>query len=116
MPSGTRRTTEYKLNILEHTDTIKLSKGVQFGIEYILEAPSAKPITITTIWTFPKTMTNDQGKKFDLAKYNIEKYTNQYTYSNYTLEDDYEMIPGKWNIKILFNNEELLNKDFYLIE
>lgn len=116
MPSGKKRTTDYQLKILERTDTIKLTKGVQFGIEYILEAPSSRLIKITTIWTYPSTMINDQGNKYSMLKYDIEKYTNQYTYSNYTLEDNYEMIPGKWNLKILYGNTELLNKTFYLKE
>ncbi len=116
MPSGNKRTTDYELTILEHTDTIKLIKDVQFGIEYVIESPTTKPITLTTVWTFPTTMINDLGKKYDMIKYDIEKYTNQYTYSNYTLEADYEMIPGKWNVKIFNKDKMLLDKDFYLIE
>lgn len=61
-------------------------------------------------------MTNDQGVGFDKVSYDIEKYTNQYTYSNYTLEEPYEMLPGKWNIQILYNDKVLLDKNFYLIE
>lgn len=116
MPSGVKRTTDYKLNIIEVTDTIKLHKGVQFGIEYILESPSTKLITLKTIWTYPSIMTNNLGKKFSKVDYEIEKYSNQYTYSNYTLEEPYEMLPGRWNIQIIYNDNLLLNKNFYLVE
>lgn len=116
MPSGKKRTTDYKLNIIEKTDTIKLNIGAQFGIEYIINAPYTKLITLTTIWTFPSTMTTNQGKKYEKIEYEIDKYTNQYTYSNYTLEEPYEMIPGKWNIKLVYNGGTILDKDFYLIE
>lgn len=116
MPSGEKPTTDYKLNIIEVTDTIKLHKGVQFGIEYILESPTTKLITLTTIWTYPSIMKNNEGKMYEKVEYKIDKYTNQYTYSNYTLEEPYEMLPGKWNIKILYRDKVILDKNFYLVE
>lgn len=116
MPSGEKRTTDYKLNIIEKTDSIKLNIGNQFGIEYIIRSPSDKLVNLKTIWTFPSTMTNNEGRKFEKIEYKIDKYTNQYSYSNYTLEEPYEMIPGKWNIKIVHQAKIILNKDFYLIE
>lgn len=116
LPSGEKRTTDYKLNITEVTDTIKLYKGVQFGIEYILESSTTKLITLTTIWTYPSIMKNNEGKTYEKAEYNIDKYTNQYTYSNYTIEEPYEMLPGKWNLKIRYGNKEILDKNFYLVE
>ena len=116
LPSGEKRTTDYKLNIIEATDTIKLHKGVQFGIEYIIEAHKTKSITLTTIWTYPSPMKNNAGKVFEKAQYHIDKYTNQYTYSNYTIEEQSEMLPGKWNIKILYKDKIILDKDFYLVE
>lgn len=39
MPSGEKGTTDFKLIIVEVTDTIKIHKGAQFGIEYILQSP-----------------------------------------------------------------------------
>jgi hypothetical protein len=116
MPSGEKPTTDYKLNIIKVTDTIKLHEGVQFGIEYIIEAPASKLITLTTIWTYPSKMKNNEGKMYEKVEYKIDKYTNQYTYSNYTLEEPYEMLPGKWNVKILYGQKVILDKNFYLIE
>lgn len=116
MPSGEKRTTDYRLHIIEVTDTIKLNEDVQFGIEYILEARPTKLITLTTIWTYPSTMKNNEGKMYEKVEYQIDKYTNQYTYSSYTLEEPYEMLPGKWNLKILYGDNLLLDKNFYLVE
>lgn len=116
MPSGEKSTTDYKLNIIEATDTIKLYKDVQFGIEYFIKSSTTRLITLTTIWTFPSTMTNNEGKKFEKVEYQIDKYTNQYSYSNYTLEEPYEMLHGKWNVKILYKNKVLLDKNFYLLK
>jgi len=115
MPSGKKSTTDYKLGITKTTDTIEIYKGVQFGIEYEIQSPKQKIIELKTIWSCPKEIIDQNGKSFDKTEYYINKLTNEYTYSNYTLENDYEMIEGKWNISIFYKSKELLNKNFMLI-
>jgi hypothetical protein len=116
MPSGKKSTTDFKLNILETTDTIRIYKGAQFGIEYIIESPEQKLIKLKTVWTYPDKMVNKEGKTFYQTEYFINKLTNEYTYSNYTLENDYEMLEGKWNISLFYDTKELINKNFTLIK
>lgn len=70
----------------------------------------------TDSYTFPSIMINKNGKMFEKVAYKIKKYTNQYTYSNYTLEEPNEMLAGDWNLKILYNDQILLNKNFHLIK
>ncbi len=114
MPSGKKTTTDYNLGITKNTDTIEIYKGVQFGIEYEIQSPKQKLIELKTVWTYPEEMINQDGKSFDRTEYYINKLTNEYTYSNYTLENNYEMIEGKWNISIFYKSKELLNKNFIL--
>lgn len=115
MPSGEKATNDYKLNITEVTDSIKIYAGSQFGVEYIIKSPSNKMITIKTVWTFPRTMTTEKKRKFDKIEYEIDKPTNAYTYSSYSLEKSYEMIPGDWNLKLYYENKMLLDKTFVLL-
>lgn len=115
MPSGEKATTDYNLNITEVTDSIKLYPGSQFGVEYIIKSPSKKKITLKTVWTYPQTMITEKGRTFDKIEYEIDKLTNEYTYSSYLIEESYEMIPGDWNLKLYYENKMLLDKTFVLL-
>lgn len=115
VPSGKRFTTDYNLGISQTSDTINLYKGVQFGIEYIIESPRSSLIDIKTVWYFPSSIVNNERREFSASEYSIRKLTNKYTYSSYELNQDYEMKEGEWIIELFYEDKKILKKSFFLI-
>lgn len=52
----------------------------------------------------------------DKIEYEIYKLTNEYTYSNNTLEEDFEMVSGRWNLKLFYEDKMILDKTFVLMD
>jgi len=114
VPAGKRFTTDYKLGISKTSDSIKIEKGVQFGIEYIIETPKTGLIEVKTIWNYPDTISNNRRKKFIKSEYIISKVTNEYTYSSYEINEEFEMIAGDWILQLFYQEKLILHKKFML--
>ncbi|MFN3403504.1 MAG: DUF3859 domain-containing protein [Cytophagaceae bacterium] len=113
-PSGHHNITAEKLNIVKRTDTIEAKIGEQFGIEYELISKKNETIKIQITWLFPEGMKDQNGKEIRKLTYEIPKNTNEYTYSNYTLEDENEVVKGQWVFIISKGGKELYRKSFWL--
>lgn len=114
-PSGHHNTTDWSLYITKRTDTIKAELGKQFGIEYQVINNKNEITDIQITWVYPKGMKDQHGKPLDKTTYSITKETNSYTYSNYTLETENEVVKGEWIFIISKNGKELYRKRFFLI-
>lgn len=114
-PTGYRNIADLKLKIIEKTDSIKANIGTSFGVEYKIISPENKDQDILLTWEFPVGMLDSKGKPIKKLSYRISKPTNDYTYSNYTLENQNEVVKGKWSFIISsLNGKQLYKKDFYL--
>ena len=113
-PSGNHIVSDYKLNIIKKSDDVEAKIGVQFGSEYIIYAKENKPIELTIKWTYPKGVTDKMGKELFETKYNIIKMTNEYSYSNFTIEDKNELVKGDWILEIFTDNSKLYKRVFHL--
>jgi hypothetical protein len=112
-PSGYRLTTGYNLNILKKTDTIPIFDGQQFGIEYKIISKK-EDIEIITVWEYPEGVKDINGMPLKKTTYPINKSTNVYQYSNFTLGDGY-LVPGKWTLKLFDGKKLILQKAFHLV-
>lgn len=112
-PNGSHNSTQVNLNIIEKTDSINAILGVQFGVEYkVVSKKAYEDIDLT--WYFPIGMTDKNGKKVNSFTYTINKPTNSYTNSNFTLEEKYEVVKGLWTFTISKKGKELYRRNFYL--
>jgi len=114
-PSGNHNITAEKLSILKRTDTAQAVVGAQFGIEYELISEKNEETDIEITWLFPDGMTDLKGKKMQKLTYTTSKLTNSYTYSNYTLEGENEVVKGEWVFIISKGGKELYRRNFFLI-
>lgn len=114
-PSAHHNTTADKLYIIKKTDTIEAKLGEQIGIEYKLISDKTEIISIDITWIFPEGMKDQNGKVIKKLTYESLKVTNEYTYSNYTLEGENEIVKGKWFFIISKSGKELYRKSFLLI-
>lgn len=114
-PSGNHNITTEKLIINKTTDTVQAVVGAQFGIEYELISKKNEIVDIEITWLFPDGMSDLKGKKIKKLTYTTPKETNSYTYSNYTLEGENEVVKGEWVFIISKGGKELYRRKFILI-
>lgn len=98
------------------TDTIYGEIGIHFGMEYMVKSPIDTSIKIKKVWIFPKTMINNNGEEFCQFKRDLIIKTNYIYYSGYEFEDNYEIIPGKWILRLYFNDKLLYEKVYIIIK
>lgn len=112
-PTGLRSySDDYK--IIVSTDTIPGKKGSRFGVVYELQSSDDTVVTLKVEWIYPKKIVNNDGQSFRALKYKTTRSTNQETYSSYILDEDYEVVPGKWIFRLSYNKKKIYEHVFYV--
>jgi hypothetical protein len=112
-PSGTHSLAD-NFSITKKTDRVPAIPGQQFGTEYIIKTKRAEVVTLEQVWIFPQEIKDDKGNVFTEVRYPMHKQTNEKSYSNYTLEKNFEIVKGKWTFIMLHEGKEIFRRDFYL--
>ena len=81
--------------IIKQADFIKIAPKANFGTGYIVNAKDTMDISIDIEWIYPKAVKNEQGEKFKSIRYSTKRPTNISSASSYSLDADYEVVPGK---------------------
>jgi hypothetical protein len=113
-PSEEHLTTDYQLNIIKKTDTIDAQTGAQFGVEYIISSKANKELLITTVWKYPYGVKNKKGEIIPETRYQVMKPANQYTYSNFTMTEQGEVVKGLWTLELYYESKLLYSRTFIL--
>ena len=103
------------INLIEKTERIKAEKGIEFGVEYILKSNDTATIKLQIEWKFPKEIL-DPAKNIKLKRINyaIALPTNFVNNSNYTLDNDFEVIKGSWQLIIRHKKKVVYTRKFIL--
>jgi hypothetical protein len=112
-PTGSRGILE-SFEFINITDSVPAVLKNNFGIEYMLKATDSTEIDVTIEWIYPEKIINTEGKKFKTIKYTTQRYTNEPTFSSYSLDEPYELVKGKWKMNIYAYNKLLYSKTFIL--
>lgn len=100
------------------TSTIKIKKKASFGTVFYVECEdcdSNELIDMDITWTFPKGITNMDGSIMNNYTATLPHHSNDTTYSCYILEEDNEMIEGKWIFNVTYMDSSVFRKEFTLI-
>lgn len=101
--------------LIKKTNIIPAKKGVEFGVEYVLQSKVKEPVRLLIEWRFPKEITDpSNGATVKDIKYFIDIETNFVNSSNYTLEQEFEIVKGDWELTIYYENKVLYNRKFIL--
>jgi hypothetical protein len=116
-PLSPMGTMTYALNerLLETTTTVPALVGVTFGIRYKVVGPAAGAnVALKQITRFPKGgVTNPAtGKTFSHSEYRTSVRVGEVTYRGYTLDRDWEVVPGPWTMEIWHDGRKLAEKTF----
>jgi hypothetical protein len=100
--------------LIKKTTNIPAKIGQTFGIEYVIKSPLNTDIIVEQVWIYPSTISNEKGIEFKELRYNVEKTTNDTTFSVFEIEKEFELVKGEWVYQMFYENEKLYEKKFYL--
>lgn len=106
------------LRLAETTRTVALQRGVNFGFEYtITGSPDKANVPIRIVVRFPAPGLNKPGSSTPLtdASFDLTKQIGVSAWNGYSIDEDWEMVPGQWSFEIWSNGQKLETQTFTLI-
>ena len=100
--------------IIKVTDSVQALHKANFGVVYIVNAKDTFDIDVVIEWIYPKKITNDKGEIFKSIKYTTKRPTNIPSASSYSLDEQYELVKGDWQMNIYIENKRVCTKTFVL--
>ena len=111
--AGTLKSVDYKF--VSKTTVVPARRGVGFGIEYrVRGAPKDVKVPLRMVTIFPSGGLHNPktGKTVLRNEYVEEKPVGALLLKGYTLDDDWEVVPGTWTFQIWFGDQLLAEKVF----
>jgi hypothetical protein len=115
---GIKRNTIDNVRHAATTTTIPLQKGVQFGYSYkIIGQPDGAQVDIKLVTNYPAPglRSPSSGKPVMRAERIRKRLIGETSVTTYTLEDDFELVPGVWTFEIYDGDRKLVTKTFTLV-
>jgi hypothetical protein len=110
--AGTLKSVDY--TFVSKTTSIPARRGVGFGIEYrVRGAPKDAKVPLRSVTIFPAGgLRNPKGETVLRNEYIEEKAIGALLLKGYTLDDDWEVVPGTWTFQVWFGDQMLAEKIF----
>ena len=96
-----------------NTDKIPALIGTHFGFNYVIPGePTEEYIRIMKITKYPEPGLQKRGRTVlsDTVYFSVK--LNEQTYSGFRFDNDYELIPGKWEFELWYKGNKLLSRSF----
>ena len=101
---------------LQKTSRIKVGKGVLFGIEFkLVGKPLNSQAEVEVVHTHPPIKPPLPETEFSEQKYKVTAKIGSVCHALYMIENDWEMVEGKWTIQVNYHGRTLLEKTFELV-
>jgi hypothetical protein len=100
------------------TTRIPMVQGMRFGIQFCVSgAPDGEPIPLQVVWRHPAPgLRNAQtGKLFPVSTSNMVSRIGRVMFRGYSLNHDWELVPGDWILELWSGHNKLLSRTFTLI-
>ncbi|HYD14082.1 MAG TPA: DUF3859 domain-containing protein [Allosphingosinicella sp.] len=104
--------------LVEATTRIPMRPGITFGISYrIAGSPEGEPVTVQRITRYPAPGGWPPGARTPLRETTSPQQVQVggTSYSDYKLEEAWELIPGIWTIEIRLGDRVLASQRFTLV-
>lgn len=104
-------------SLVEQTDTVCARLGLSFGVEYVLVGkPEGKVVSIDWVTRFPPGgMTRPSGQHFTESRLATFKIIGDRSYRDYTFDETWEMVPGKWSLEFYHQGRKIGEKTFTVL-
>jgi hypothetical protein len=103
-----------KFKLQSQTEIVRAGKGVSFGVNFVLNGvPSGRVVKLTTKITFPpEGMTPPSGEHLTCADADLLFKLGTPEFLIYTLDNDWEIVPGNWTFEFHFEGRKVSEKRF----
>ena len=112
-PAGTEKILTH-MRLAAQTRTIPGAKGISFGYRFVLvgsPAGAIAPLHVVTI--FPAAMTNPATHQSSTrSEGDIGLSIGAIGYAGYSIDNDWEVLPGVWTFQIWFQGRKLAEQSF----
>ena len=101
---------------LETTTTIPARIGISFGVRYkVVGEPDNAEVTLRKVISFPPPgLQPSRGKIMPQSESKVETTIGETVADLYTLEDNFELVPGVWIVELWDGERRLLVQSFVL--
>ena len=113
--AGTLKSVDYKF--ATKTTSVPARRGVGFGFEYrLVGVPKGATVPIRSVTIFPAGGVRNpkNGETFQRSEFVEDKKVGELHLKGYTLDDDWEIVPGTWILQIWLGDKLLAEKSFTL--
>ena len=101
------------IDLSEQTDRIPAVLGNRFGMRYVVEgSPKGEEITVKVRYSYPELTDPKSKRSFSGNEFVRRLKIGIPYYNDYAFEEDWELVPGTWDIQIYFKNKKLGGKTF----
>jgi hypothetical protein len=113
-PSGDHRLVENQV-FTKKTNRIEAKKGVEFGVEYKLVSKQTDTVGLEIEWIFPNPIIDPQKHTtYKSLRYPIGLPLNFINASTYSLDNDFEVVKGTWQLNIYYSDKIIYTRKFEL--
>jgi len=118
VPGGLRRVGKGgSPELLQSTNRVPANPHVEFGFVFRLQGePKGVEVPIQVVYLYPSGGLKPPDSKQPIYR---STYTHAYSigdfhYVGYTLEKEWELVPGKWTVQMWFANRLIVRQSFHL--
>jgi hypothetical protein len=112
IPAG-QLTSIRNVTFLNRTTRIPIEKGTSFGYQYIIKGnPKESKVTLKFKDSYPGLKDPYQKELIRDTEYSDNNPIGRALVNGYTLECDWELVPGEWTFAIWYQGKKLAEKTF----
>ena len=101
--------------LVQATTNIPARIGTRFGFRYTIHGtPSNAPIVLTMVGEHPPLKDPRTGKAQRRDAYELQSWIGQ-TYTSYSLDKEWELIPGRWKFEVWHKGKKLCEQSFKVV-
>lgn len=101
--------------LIQATTNVPARIGKRFGFRYTIHGtPSNAPIVLKMVGEHPQFKDPQTGKTQTRDEYQLESWIGQ-TYTSYSLDNMWELIPGKWKFEVWHKGKKLCEQSFTVV-
>lgn len=102
--------------LVDKTDAPVATVGLRFGVRYRLNQHGAATNTVTISLDHPP-LTNPKTKKIStIERWKQKVKSDAVAYAGFTMDSEWEAVPGDWTFGIWLEEEKLAEKTFFVKE
>lgn len=106
----------YEKEFVKKTDQIPAILGLSFGYRFIVKGnPQGQTAILKFVILHPEMVNPNNGEPFKKHIYNYEStigQTNSFSRHSFKFDEEWELVPGKWVLKLYYKNKLLAEKSF----